>query len=213
MRRARRRRRSRVRPSRPSRRSLPCAQVIRASAPPLSAAAERAAAPPQLAPCRRSSRRASISSVTPGQRARSGRPPRWRPGGRRCGRATGSSARGRRRAATSPRRPASAARRACESRSDITASVASAPSPCASIRISAPISSVTGLQIDQHLLARFHPHALANNRPHRPVQLLRHRNKAKPYRPNTTIAPKRMVRSDAGGGTRTPDTRIMIPLL
>ena len=35
---------------------------------------------------------------------------------------------------------------ATESRSEITARVASAPSPCASIRISAPISSVTGLQ-------------------------------------------------------------------
>ena len=35
---------------------------------------------------------------------------------------------------------------AADSRSDITASVALAPSPCASIRISAPISSVTGLQ-------------------------------------------------------------------
>ena len=35
---------------------------------------------------------------------------------------------------------------AAESRSEITARVASAPSPCASIRISAPISSVTGLQ-------------------------------------------------------------------
>jgi hypothetical protein len=33
-----------------------------------------------------------------------------------------------------------------DSRSDITASVAIAPSPWASIRISAPISSVTGLQ-------------------------------------------------------------------
>jgi len=36
---------------------------------------------------------------------------------------------------------------ACDSRSEITANVASAPSPCASIRIKAPISSVTGLQI------------------------------------------------------------------
>ena len=35
---------------------------------------------------------------------------------------------------------------AADSRSDITASVALAPSPWASIRISAPISSVTGLQ-------------------------------------------------------------------
>ncbi len=35
---------------------------------------------------------------------------------------------------------------AADSRSEITARVASAPSPCASIRINAPISSVTGLQ-------------------------------------------------------------------
>ena len=73
-----------------------------------------------------------------------------------------------------------------ESSSEITASVAKAPSPSASIRISAPISSVTGLQIDQHLFARFDPQAVPQNRPHRHVELLSHPGKL------TLSAPRRM---------------------
>ncbi len=133
-----------VRPSSPSRRSLPLAQVIRASEPASSAAAT-------AAPRRRSSAmsalitRASISSVTPGRVAI--RTPAslaalraavwesdWTVGASTTSAAAIAAATG------------AGGSAACESRSEITARVASAPSPCASSRICSPSSSVAGLQ-------------------------------------------------------------------
>ena len=120
------------------------AQVIRASAPPSSSA--------QIAsPRRRSSSisapitRASISSVTPGIVAirtpaslAALRAAVWE-SDCRVGAITTS-------AASIAAATVAGGSAACESRSAITASVASAPSPWATIRISAPSSSVTGLQ-------------------------------------------------------------------
>ncbi len=133
-----------VRPSSPSRRSLPRAQVIRASAPESSAAAT-------AAPRRRSSSisalitRASISSVTPGRVAT--RTPASLATLRAAvcesdctvgARTTSAAA-----IAAATGRGGSAA---WESRSAITARVASAPAASASPRIRSPSPWVAGLQ-------------------------------------------------------------------
>src|SRR5882757_1792214 len=135
-------------PSRPSiekLRSLPLRQVIRTCEPWFSALT---IAQPRRRISSRSPfiSRASISSVTPGRVAI--RTPAslaalraavwdsdWIVGARTTSAAAIAAATGRGGSA------------AWVSRSEITARVASAPSPCASIRIKAPISSVTGLQI------------------------------------------------------------------
>ena len=133
------------RPSRPSRRSLPWGQVMRASAPPLRAGDDRPAAAARPRRGRWSSAGVSISSVTPGRRADA----HARLARRLAGGGVGERLDRRRQDHVGRgHRGGDRARRlgGGESRSEITARVASAPSPCASIRISAPISSVTGLQ-------------------------------------------------------------------
>ena len=162
-----------VRPSSPSRRSLPRGQVIRASAPRVERARDRCAAPAQ----RRMSApitRASISSVTPGIEAT--RAPAsvaalraavwesdWIVGARTTSAASIAAA------------TVAGGSAACESRSEITASVASRALALRVDPQQRPELFGDRVADHQHLLAGLQAQAIADHRPHRPVQSLGHR--------------------------------------